>query len=180
MLEEPLFPAMSVASTVMVYGPVVKATSQEKLEAEREAGLPLQRTVAIPLRASEAVPVTLTGELLTDEPLAGDVIATVGADLSRLIVKLAVAELPARSVAVPLMIWLGASVLTVIGAGQVATPDSLSEQVKVTVTSLLFHPAGLGWGVTVGDRVGGVLSMLSVTDVLAVFPALSTAVPEMT
>lgn len=180
MLEELVLPAMSVASTPMVFSPPVRGTSQEKVEAEREAGLPLQSTVAIPLRESAAVPVTLTGEMLTDEPFAGEVIAMLGAVLSRLTVSVADAVLPARSAAVPLTSWFAPSVVTVIGAGQLATPEVLSTQVKLTVTSLWFQPARLGWGVIVGDNVGGVLSMLSVTEVLAVFPARSTAVPETT
>ena len=65
---------------MIVFGPLVRGTSQEKVEAEREAGFPLQRTVAIPLRVSVAVPVTLTGELVTVAPLDGEVIVTVGAD----------------------------------------------------------------------------------------------------
>src|SRR5574341_928257 len=159
MLEEPVLPALSVASAVIVFGPLVKGTSQEKVEAERVAELPLQRTVAIPLRLSVAVPVTLTGELVNDEPFAGELIATGGGVLSRLMNTLVEALLPARSVAVAVTSWFAPSVVAVTGPGQLATPDVLSEHVKLTVTSLLFQPAGLGWGVTVVDRVGGVLSM---------------------
>ena len=103
MLGEPLLPAMSVASTVMMFGPLVRETLQEKVELEREAGLPLQSTVASPLRESEAVPETFTGDLLKDAPLGGEVMARAGAVLSRLMNTLAEALLPARSVAVPLM-----------------------------------------------------------------------------
>lgn len=103
LLDVLVLPARSVASTVIVFGPLIKDTSQEKVEVERVAGVPLQRTVAIPLRLSVAVPVTLTGELLTVAPLDGELIATVGAVLSRLINTLVEALLPARSVAVPLM-----------------------------------------------------------------------------
>jgi hypothetical protein len=46
-------------------------------------------------------------------------------------------------------------------------------------TSELFHPAALGAGVTKAEIEGAVLSMFSVTLVLAVLPALSTACPEM-
>jgi hypothetical protein len=124
--------------------------------------------------------VTLTGELLTDDPFAGELMATLGAVLSRLMNTPVEPLLPARSVAVPLMSWFAASVLTLIGTGQLATPEVLSAQVKLTVTSFLFQPAALGWGLIVDDKVGGVLSMWIVTDTPAVFPALSTAVPEMT
>jgi len=39
--------------------------------------------------------------------------------------------------------WLAPSVLTGIDAGQVATPEPASEQVKLTTTLLLFQPAAL-------------------------------------
>jgi len=117
MLELLVLPAMSLASTVIVFAPLVKGTSQKKVEVEREAGLPLQRSVARPLRLSVAVPVTLTGELLTDAPSNGEVMVRAGAVLSRLINTLAEALLPARSAAVPLTSWFAPSALTDMGKG---------------------------------------------------------------
>jgi hypothetical protein len=59
-------------------------------------------------------------------------------------------------------------------------PDKASEQVNVTVTSVLFQPAAFGAGRGAAEMKGADWSMLSVTLVLAVLPALSTACPEMT
>lgn len=56
-------------------------------------------------------------------------------------------------------------------------PESESEQVKLTVTFVLFHPAESGDGETLAAIAGGVLSMLTFTLVVAVTPALSVAVP---
>lgn len=69
--------------------------------------------------------------------------------------------------------------MTLVAAGHEATPDKLSVQLKVAFTLVLFHPAAFGAGESVVVIVGGVLSMLSVRELVAVFPALSTAVPEM-
>jgi len=44
---------------------------------------------------------------------------------------------------------LAPSVVTVTGAGQFATPEMASLQVKLTVTLELFHPAAFGAGETV-------------------------------
>ena len=55
-----------------------------------------------------------------------------------------------------------------------------SEHEKLTVVSELFHPAAFGVGVTVAAMLGGVLSSFTVTDTVAVFPAVSTAVPTTT
>jgi hypothetical protein len=59
-------------------------------------------------------------------------------------------------------------------------PLAESEHVNVTVTTELFHPAAFGAGAVVAVIVGGVLSTRTVTDVVAVLPALSLAVPETT
>jgi hypothetical protein len=69
-------------------------------------------------------------------------------------------------------------VLTVLGDGQAATPDKESAHVKVMVTSVSFHPSELGKGEEDVVTVGGVSSRLTRMDVVARFPALSTAVPE--
>ena len=69
--------------------------------------------------------------------------------------------------------------MTVIGAGQVAIPDSASEQENVIVTGVLvLMPFAFGVGETVYEIVGGVLSMLIGALVIGVwFPATSVAVP---
>jgi|SRR5271167_780268 len=94
-----------------------------------------------------------------------------------LITALAEAWFPALSMAVPETVTgpLGV-VATLTAAGQVATPDKESEQAKVTVTGPVLMPL-TGVGVTVAVMVGGVLSKLTETLALAVFPATSVAVP---
>lgn len=57
-----------------------------------------------------------------------------------------------------------------------AIPDPASAQVNVTVTLPVFHPALFGAGDVDATMVGIVLSMFSVTDVLAELPAASVAV----
>ena len=68
--------------------------------------------------------------------------------------------------------------VTLMGAGQVATPDNASEHVNVIVTGvvvlMLFE---FGAGEIVYEIVGGVLSMLSGMLVVPGFPAASLAVP---
>lgn len=49
---------------------------------------------------------------------------------------------------------------SVTGAEQVATPESASAHVNVTVTSVLFHPAAFGVGDTCAEIVGGVKSVV--------------------
>src|SRR5262249_46850536 len=61
-----------------------------------------------------------------------------------------------------------------------AIPDVGSLQKNVTVTGVLFQPPALALGEVEVVMLGGVLSRLTVTDVLAVFPALSVVVPEIT
>ena len=48
--------------------------------------------------------------------------------------------------------------LTRTGAGQKSTPLVASEQVKLTVTLLLFHPAAFGKGLTLDTIIGATLS----------------------
>src|SRR5437879_2853115 len=84
--------------------------------------------------------------------------------------------LPSRSVATPETVEVP-SVVTTIGSGQEATPIPASVQSKETVTSLLFQPVAPGVGLMWRVSTGPVLSSLMVTDVVAWFPAASTAVP---
>src|SRR5438445_3896276 len=85
--------------------------------------------------------------------------------------------LPALSVAVPLDDWPLPSA-SVASAAQLWIPESVSAQLKCTVTSLLYQPAALGEVVAAPLIVGAVLSMLiPETVVLVLLPALSVAVP---
>src|SRR4051794_22349472 len=102
----------------------------------------------------------------------------VGAVLSTFALTDVRALLPALSTAVPEADWLSPSP-KVCAAEQVLTPDRLSAQVKLTVTSVLFQPLLLATGALLPVMVGFVLStLIPVTAVAAVFSALSTAVPE--
>src|SRR5271163_1427816 len=101
----------------------------------------------------------------------------VGGVLSRFTMTFAVAVFPALSVAVPLTVWLAASVETVMGAGQVAMPEPESEQVNVTVTLELFQPLALGAGAATAVMAGGVLSIFTDKVAEAVLPALSVTDP---
>src|SRR5690242_12640824 len=82
---------------------------------------------------------------------------TVGLVLSTLTVVSSVAELPALSVAVPWTFCAPPSPF-VTGPVQLAMPEPLSVQVKVTVTSLLFQLRVLAAGAWVWLMPGAVLS----------------------
>jgi len=64
------------------------------------------------------------------------------------------------------------------GPEQAATPESVSPQLKFTVTLELFQPFALGEGEATATMVGGVLSRFTVTLVVAELPEVSVAVPE--
>src|SRR6185295_6762726 len=89
---------------------------------------------------------------------------------------------PATSVAWPVAERLLPSVASVMGVVTLpgVTPDSASVAAKVTVTGPLFQPLTFAAGAAVAVTTGFVLSTLSVTLALAVFPDLSVAVPEIT
>jgi hypothetical protein len=70
------------------------------------------------------------------------------------------------------------SVDTVCVGGHEAIPESESAHVKFTATLELFHPLAFALGVGAAVSVGGVLSILTITRVVAVLPAVSVAVPE--
>lgn len=90
---------------------------------------------------------------------------------------LVVAVFPATSVALPLKVCRPA-VVTVIGDGQIATPDKLSLHVNVTAAEIaLTIPLASGAGETVALICGGVLSRLMEMLVLAVWAAASVTVP---
>jgi hypothetical protein len=111
----------------------------------------------------------------------GFTVATIcGNDFSMLSVTLLLAEFPATSTAVPLTFWFAPSVVTTCGDGQVAIPESLSLQIKLTVTEELFQPAPLGTGEETAVMTGATLSTLTVTLAEAVLPASSVALPGIT
>lgn len=153
-----VLPATSVALTVMLLAPATRLTEQLNAPACNCAAMPLQEIDATPERASLTVPDSCRVEVDTVELLAGEATAITGGVLSIFNVTCAVAVLPALSVAVPEMIWFAPSVLTRAAGEQAAIPERASEQLNVTVTLLLFHPAALAAGFAVAVMVGGTLS----------------------
>jgi len=69
---------------------------------------------------------------------------------------------PALSIAVPLALRLVPCAERSTGAGQEAMPEIASEQVKLTVTLVLFQPYVLAGGAVAPVMVGGTVSMLTV------------------
>src|SRR5438105_2206239 len=90
-----------------------------------------------------------------------------------------VAVLPARSLAVPVTLWLAPSLLRGTGAVQVSMRERASPHRKVAVTFVLFQPLPLGAGAALPVMVGGVVSIFSwivlpAAVLSSTFPALST------
>jgi hypothetical protein len=135
--------------------------------------------VATPDNESLQVKLTVTGAV--SHPLefgAGERFGIiVGGVLSSLITTVAVAVAPAASVTVPITGMLDPCVVTTVGDGHVTIGAPPGEQVKLTVTGLLFHPPEFGCGATSGVMVGGVFEIFMVTCAEAVLPATSVAVP---
>src|SRR5262245_35711322 len=104
-------------------------------------------TRAIPDRASAAVPPRVKSGVETDAGKGSS--DNVGAVLSRLISTFVVAVFPALSVDDPVTDCSVPCAVKVDGEAQLATPDSASLQLKVTVTSVLFHPLAFAAGVAV-------------------------------
>src|SRR4051812_40827310 len=92
-----------------------------------------------------------------------------------------VPRLPAKSVAIPLADPPRRSP-SVTGKVRVpgATPDNASAAAKVTVTGADDHPLALATGDRDAVTTGFVLSIFSVTVAVAMLPALSRAVREIT
>jgi hypothetical protein len=104
---------------------------------------------------------------------------SVGAVLSILIGPTLVdAELSALSTADPgtFVPAAGVSLESVDGPAQLLMPDGVSEHVKLTATSVLFHPDAFGAGLRVPVIVGAVLSSLTVTEPFPTLPRRSLAV----
>src|SRR5438093_7849785 len=134
----------------------------------------------------DALPISAQVKFTVTEPPSyqpaalGEGVATpliVGAVLSMLIPEtVALALLPALSVAVPLADWPLPSA-SVASAAQLWTPESASAQLKCTVTWLLSQPAAVGEVVAAPLIVGAGVSMLiPETVVLALLPAVSVVV----
>src|SRR5579872_3512725 len=136
----------------------------------------------MPLRASVQTNATVAAVLF--QPLTFGVgvidVETIGAVRSILSVRDAVAILPALSRVVPDTDWPAPSVASVVTGGQVSMPLSASLQVNVTLMVPLFQPAASGSGAAAALIVGTVLSTLTDTETVVVFPALSRAVPVTT
>src|SRR5690349_19554016 len=89
----------------------------------------------------------------------------------------ALAELPAISVAVPLVLCCAPST-SVAGAGQAAMPGRLAWQVKLTTTLALYQPFAFATRSAAAAIVGRVLSILMLLTMMDdVLPAKSEAVP---
>src|SRR5206468_1439407 len=76
---------------------------------------------------------------------------------------------PAWSVHIPLTLWFAPSAESTVGDGGLpaAKPESASEHWNATVTSVLFQPFALAMGVGDPLIVGGVLSILTTTVLIA-------------
>src|SRR5205823_4797678 len=147
MVALPLLPARSVAITVIVLAPSTSASGALNVPVERSsaAAAPLTVTVTAPSKS----PVATALGSATTEPSVGAENVGCGAVLSMLTMTVVEASLPARSTAVPVTFSPSPSAVSVTAGEQAATPLPTSLQVKLTVTSLLFHPAALGAGESV-------------------------------
>jgi hypothetical protein len=134
---------------------------------------------ARPERASAAVQWIVTLPLYQPAPFGLVVGAPerVGATLSILIGEtVAEALRSALLTAVPVTDWLAALEETVVGPEQDLIPDIGSEQVKETVTSLLFQPLPFAAGLRAPVIVGADLSSFTVTEPFPTLPSRSVAV----
>jgi hypothetical protein len=113
---------------------------QEKAPLVKVPEVPLQVTEEIPESVSEAVPVAVTPETEKAVPSWGDVIVNTGGVMSMFTVALVEAVFPLESTTVPLMTCLAPSEETVFGPGQLTMEALPAEQVKITVTAVLFQP----------------------------------------
>ena len=127
----------------------------EKLPPLSVARAPLHVTDEAPESVSEIVPDAVNADELSTSPSDGDPTLNAGGVLSIFRVTLVVAEFPPVSVTVPLMICPVPSVEIVCVPGQVATDRPPALHVNVTVTLVLFQPAGLAAGETEAVIVGG-------------------------
>ena len=97
----------------------------------------------MPERVSLQVKCTVTGVLFQPFAFGGGLneMAMAGGPMSMLNGPLVTdAVLPARSVAAPVTVWFGPSVVTTWSAGQTSMPEPLSLHVKCAVTGEPIHP----------------------------------------
>lgn len=173
-LEVAAFPAMSVASTVIVFAPAARLILQARLDAVTTAGRPLQVTAARPESASVTVPLRASCGVTTTAPGAGEVMPMTGGVLSSLTVVDVTAVLPVLSVTVPETDRFAVSAETVTGGGHVsgALPPP---HAKETATFELFQPAALGGGAGTAEIVRLDEVNVTETEAFATFPAMSVA-----
>src|SRR6266852_1573700 len=102
----------------------------------------------MPDRLSVALRLTVTSlvyqPLLPAVPLATEVVVTGGVRSMLMPETVALAVLPALSVAVPVAVWPAPSPERVTGPVTLATPDCPPMAVKLTVTGALYQPLAFG------------------------------------
>lgn len=131
-LDVAVFPAMSIAWTVIAFVPGTSGRLQENADPVTEAVCPLQVNVATP-----------------------EVASRIGAVLSRLMAMDFVAVFPEPSLAMPEIDCALPSVETRTIPGQESDPPAPPAQLKVTVTSVLFQLAAFGVGTLVASIESG-------------------------
>ena len=163
-IDVAVFPALSVAWTVIAFAPGTSGKLHEKADPVTAAVWPLQVKVATPDVAS--VTVTVTAGLWMTAPLAGDAMVRTGAVLSRLMGMDFVTVFPAPSFAEPEIGWVLPSVVTRTMPGQESDPPAPPAQMKVKVTSPLFQPAAFGVGALVASIESGLSALAMSTAML--------------
>src|SRR5436190_806227 len=152
-----LLPALS--DTVAGPAPRLRPSSVMTLSAGTVSG-------STPDSASDALQWTVTSSLYQPALLGAAVAAPLSeGGVRSMLMSLTVVSLvlPALSSALPGADWPAPSFESVIGSVQPAMPDSASEQSKVTVTGVLFHPKPFAAGSRLPLMVGGIPSIFSVT-----------------
>jgi hypothetical protein len=147
----------------------------EKLEPLSVAAVPLQVALATPESASEREPDTNSEDDETMLPSVGEAIDKSGELLSILTTIFVVAELPALSVTVPVIICPKPSLEIVSAAGQLAMGKVPCVQVNVTTTLELFQTP-VGAGETVAEIDGATITV-KLTPLLARPAAITTIFP---
>src|SRR5215469_17996596 len=133
----------------------------------------------MPERESLQLKFTSTSVLFQPAAFAGGraVAVMVGGVSSKLRVSDEDAVFPARSAAVPVMIWPAPSWVTVTGGVQEAMPEVLSEQAKLTTTLPLFQPKEFAAGSAEAVMMGRSLSIPSMVITTAVPRRPTTSTP---
>jgi hypothetical protein len=164
----PAFPAVSVATAVIVLAPSTRVTVAVKALPDSAAGWPLTVTLAIP-PASVAVPVTWSETLVTVCPSVGLEMATAGGVVSpfwRVAWTVACPSFPAASVAATVIVLAPA----VRGTEAVKAPPESGTTWPLTVTlamALASVTVPMTW---MGDRMPHVAGMVGEGEVDRVRP----------